>query len=303
MHSLLTTSTDLLRVITGSAADLDCIVSFIEYTTASPPVLDALDTQFTNIPTATTTTILGAPSSGSDRRRIKAVSIVNTHATQATTVRVIIERTGPVNWDLFNTVTLQPGESLTFTEGTGWFCNRAGLSAPVDIANSSVAAQGPGFAANTYVIDSNMTGWVGRIKPTSWFFWEIQLSKTAAGVAAPVFTIVIGTAGTTADTARCTFTGPAQSAVADTATITIKGNFRAVGGGTSTILQGEFSLHHNLAVTGFATVNPAGLVLLSNTSGGFDGTVAGLIAGICMNGGTSAAWTVTQVVARAENLL
>src|SRR5688500_15966155 len=103
MHNLLTTSTDLLRVVTGSAADLDCIVSFIEYTTAGPPVLDAFDTQFTNIVTATTTTILGAPTSASDRRRIKGVSIVNTHASVSTTCRVIIERTGPVNWDIFNT--------------------------------------------------------------------------------------------------------------------------------------------------------------------------------------------------------
>ena len=124
MHSLLTTTTDLLRVVTGSAADLDCIVSFIEYTTASPPVLDALDSQFTNITTATTTTILAAPTTGSDRRRIKAVSICNTHASTSTTCRVIIERTGPVNWDMFNTVTLAPGETLTFTEGLGWFHNK-----------------------------------------------------------------------------------------------------------------------------------------------------------------------------------
>jgi hypothetical protein len=300
MHSLLTNTTDLLRVINGSAADLDCIVSFIEYTNATPPVLDALDTQFTNITTATTTTILGAPTTSSDRRRIKAVSIVNTHATVSTTVRVIIERTGPVNWDLFNTVVLAPGESLTFTEGTGWFYNRAGASLPVDIANSSLAAQGPGFASDTYVTGSSLVGLPTRIKAGSWCFWEMQLSKTAAGTAAPTFNIRYGTAGAVGDTSRCLFTGPAQSAVADTATITIKAVWRTVG--SSAILQGEFSLHHNLAVTGFATVNPAGLVLLSTTSGAFDSTVVNSIIGLSMNGGASAAWTVTQVVARAENL-
>jgi hypothetical protein len=148
MHSLLTTTTDLLRVVTGSAADLDCIVSYIEYTTASPPVLDALDTQFTNIATATTTTILGAPTSGSDRRRIKAVSICNTHATTSTTCRVIIERTGPVNWDMFNTVTLAPGETLTFTEGLGWFHNKpAGkLNAYRYVTGDSVHATAATFA-------------------------------------------------------------------------------------------------------------------------------------------------------------
>jgi hypothetical protein len=38
------------------------------------------------------------------------------------------------------------------------------------------------------------------------------------------------------------------------------------------------------------------------TSGGFDSTVAGLGIGVSLNGGTSASWTVTQVMAELENV-
>ena len=40
MHNLQVNSTDLLRLITSATCDLDCAVSYIEATQASPPVPD-----------------------------------------------------------------------------------------------------------------------------------------------------------------------------------------------------------------------------------------------------------------------
>lgn len=293
MHSLLTNTTDLLRVVTGSAADLDCIVSFIEYTNTGVPVLDPLDTQFTNITGATTTTILAAPTGSTKRRRIKSVSIVNTHATVTTTVRVVIERSGPVLWDMFNTVTLAPGESLTFTEGLGWFYNRAAISAPV--INGNTAAMAQGFAADTYVTGSNLLIG-GRIKQLSMFRWKIFMSKTAASTAVTATIIRFGTAGAIGDTARVTMAGPAQTAAVDEACLEVWATVWTSG--ASGVVRGEQSLSHSAAIAaGF------GEMFDSVSSGAFDLTVGNLQVGISMNGGAAAAWTVTSVQAEAINLI
>lgn len=299
MHNLLTTSTDLLRVITGSAADLDCIVSFIEYTNASPPVLDAFDTQFTNITTATTTTILSAPTTGSDRRRIKSVSIVNTHASVSTTVRVVIERTGPVTWDLWNTITLAPGESLTYTEGIGWFYNK---TAPTDLASgAATTAQIASHSADTYYLGHPTTyNGATRLRAGSIFRWCFRMQKGAAGTATPIYTIRYGTAGTTGDTARVTMTGAAQTAVADEGWVVIEAAFRVVG--ASAVLVANHNLHHRLATTGFS-VTATNVFMTPVVSGTFDSGVANSIIGLSVNPGTSGAWVTDLVTLDAVNLV
>ncbi len=298
MHNLLTTSTDLLRVITGSAADLDCVVSYLEYTNASPPVPDAPDTQFTNITTATTTTILGAPTSGSDRRKIKAISIVNTHGSVSTTVRVVIERTGPVTWDIFNTVTLAPGESLTYTEGTGWFYNR---TAPVNLATgASTTAQIASHSADTYYLGIPTTyNGVTRLRAGSFVRWAFRTQK-GGGTATPVYTIRYGTAGTTADTARVTLTGAAQTAVADEGYIIIEAGFRAVG--ASAVLVAHHALVHRLATTGLS-VTATNVFMTPVASATFDSGVANSILGLSVNPGASGAWVTDLVTLDAVNFV
>jgi len=298
MHNLLTTSTDLLRVVTGSAADLDCIVSFIEYTTASPPVLDAFDTQFTNITTATTTTILGAPTTGSDRRRIKGVSIVNTHASVSTTVRVIIERTGPVNWDVFNTVTLAAGESLTYTEGLGWFLNKA---APVVLATgAATTAQIASHSADTYYLGMTTTyQGATRLQAGTFFRWAWRSNK-GGGTATPTYIIRYGTAGTTADTARVTMTGAAQTAVADEAYFIMDVGFRVVG--ASAVIVANHFLAHRLATTGFS-VTATNVAMTPVVSASFDSSVAGSIIGLSVNPGASGAWVTDLVTLDGVNMV
>lgn len=297
MHNLLTTSTDLLRVITGGAADLDCLVSFMEYTTASPPVVDAPDTQFTNITTATTTTILGAPSSGSDRRKIKAISIVNTHASVSTTVRVIIERTGPVNWDLFNTVTLQPGESLTFTEGVGWFYNRATVTVPAGSTNKLIGADQSLGTSDVYLNNSGLTlAALGAPTIGRCYHWRFIVSKTGAGTATPIMQVRVGTAGAVGDTSRVTFTWGAGTAVIDRGEVEMEAMFVAVG--ASAVLRCKANWTTNLEAAGLSTnvksLQPA-------DSGTFDSTVANSIIGLSYNAGATGAHTLEYMGAFTDN--
>ena len=127
------------------------------------------------------------------------------------------------------------------------------------------------------------------------FEWYFPVTKTA-GVAAPAYNIRIGAAGTTADTARLTINGPAQTAVADTGFIRVMVTCRSVGG--AGVLQGMVWLQHNLAATGLANT-PAGFSLVEGTSAGFDNTaLGGQFIGLSVNPGASGAWVVNQVLAR-----
>jgi hypothetical protein len=296
MHNLQTTSTDLLRVITGSAADLDCIVSFMEASQASPPVVDWPETQFTNITTATTTTVLAAPNASSIRK-IKAVSIVNTHASASTSVRVVIERTGPVTWDCFNTITLQAGESLTFTEGLGWFYNKLSVSVPAGSTNKLTGADQSLGAADTYLNNSALTlAALGAPTIGRCYHWRFIVSKTAAGTATPVVQVRVGTAGTTADTSRVTFTWGAGTAAIDRGEIEMEAMFVAVG--ASAILRGKANWTTNTEAVGLSANVKA---LQPADSGTFDSTVANSLIGLSYNAGTSGAHTLEYMGAYTDD--
>jgi hypothetical protein len=168
--------------------------------------------------------------------------------------------------------------------------------------NAAIAAQGAGFAADTYVTDSDLLIPSFGLQARTTFYWRISASKTAAGVATPVYTIRIGSARTTSDTARLTLTGPAQTAVADIGTLHIMVTVRTVG--ASGVIQGTAWWDHRGTVssstggTGFAD-DQTGHV--EGTSAGFDNSnLGGSYVGLSINGGTSAAWTITQVHGQAN---
>lgn len=163
--------------------------------------------------------------------------------------------------------------------------------------NASIAAQGPGFAADTYLTDSAILIPSFSMQARSMFRWIISASKTAAGIVAPAWSIRIGAAKSTADTQRLLLTGPAQTAAADVAVFALYLLTRSVG--AAGVIQGTISCNHNGAAAGF-TNNDGGVV--EGTSAGFDNqgsAIAGLFMGLSVNGGASAAWTVTQVRAEA----
>jgi len=298
MHNLQVNSTDLLRLITSATCDLDCAVSYIEATQASPPVPDWPQTQFTNITTATTTTILGAPTSGTDIRKIKAVSIVNVHASAAVTIRVVIERSGPVTWDIFNTIVLQPGESLTFTENLGWIHNKAEISVPVGSTNLLLGADQALGAADVYLnnsvlkLDGLGPPLIGRT-----YHWRMIIVKTAVGTATPILNVRVGTAGAVGDTARVTFTWGAGTANIDRGEMEVDVAFIAVG--ASAILRAKANWTTNTEAVGLSANVKA---LQPADSATFDSTIANSLIGLSYNAGTSGAHTLEFMKAYTDQL-
>lgn len=167
------------------------------------------------------------------------------------------------------------------------------------IMNQSTALQ-TGFAADTYLIGSALAIPQHKLQIGTRFRWLFDVTKTGAGVATPTVIIRVGTAGSTADTARVTFTFPAQTAVIDNGLIeviaTMRGPLSASG-----ILAAVARLTHNVVgqITGLSTSESP---ILSVQSAGFDVTAAGLIVGLSVNGGASAAWTTQIVQSSMENI-
>ena len=154
-------------------------------------------------------------------------------------------------------------------------------------------------AADTYVTGSSLTVPAGLLMQvgTAWR-WRISMTKTGAGVAAPVWIIRVGTAGTTADTARVTFTQVAlQTAVIDAGVVDITAILRNVG--AAGVMAGALRMNHVLAITGFSTLSTN---VQQVTSAGFDTTVASSIIGLSVNPGAAGVWTLQVVDSEMVNI-
>jgi hypothetical protein len=169
-----------------------------------------------------------------------------------------------------------------------------------DVTNASITAQGPGFAADTYLVGSSIN--LGNRLPKARTLYQctFDVSKTAAGTATPIIILRIGTAGSTADAARVTFTFPAQTAIADVGTFSIWALFRSVG--AAGIVQGRANLVHKGPTTGLTGLSVEPGPTVQAASAAFDTAIANSIIGLSVNGGTSAAWTVQLVEAKVENI-
>lgn len=119
---LLTSTSDIIRVVTGSAADIECHASWVDIsgTTVTPS-----RTNTAPIVTATTTTIVASPAA-STQRNVKALYIHNTSATVASTV-LIQHFDGTVSVDLVN-CTLLPDEHLNLNDNGSWVHRTATLA-------------------------------------------------------------------------------------------------------------------------------------------------------------------------------
>lgn len=164
------------------------------------------------------------------------------------------------------------------------------------IGGEWVAMQQPTLEADNVTIEGTITVQDGggslTVDASTW-----PLPTGAAGTAQPIYNVRIGTNATTADTARLTLTGPAQTAIADVGTLFILVTVRTAG--ASTVLQGAAWWGHRgtaanttTSGTGFANDSTGHI---EGTSAAFDSTaMAGNKIGISINGGTSAGWTITQ---------
>jgi hypothetical protein len=165
------------------------------------------------------------------------------------------------------------------------------------IRNWSTASQAPAAATLTYITGSDLLMPVNLAQAGSSFRWTFNITKTAAGTALSTYAIVVGTAGTTADTARCSFTKPAGTAAIDEGTVTINAIVR--NSGASSIMVGQFTMVHNLAATGHAVIP---CVCVNTVSSAFTTVTAALKWGLVVTTGASDAITIQMVQAQAWNV-
>lgn len=162
------------------------------------------------------------------------------------------------------------------------------------VTNCNTGTVSPG-ASNFYITGSSLALGASTIQVGTSWEWVFGITKSTAGTGTPVWTIVFGTAGTTADTARVTFTAStAQTAVADRAVVRINAVARAVG--ASGVVAGIYEFNHIIVgATGFSTPASTQVEQLSTVSGTFDTTTASMIVGVCVNAGTGSAWSIETV--------
>jgi hypothetical protein len=175
--------------------------------------------------------------------------------------------------------------------------NDAGLVTSDTLMNFSTASQAPTASTRTYITGSALAVPTSKLQVGTMFRWKFNMTKTGAGSAASTFDIAVGTAGTTADTARVSFTKPAGTAVIDEGWVDIIATVRSIG--ATGVMVGEFIMVHNLAATGHAVIP---VVVVNTISAGFDMTVASLIVGVCITSGASDVITIQMVQSEASNL-
>lgn len=164
--------------------------------------------------------------------------------------------------------------------------------AGLEVRNFSTVAQVIATAARDFVDGSQLAVPVSGLKVGSKIKFVLDLTKTAAGTASAVFDISFGTAGTSADTARVSFTKIAGTAAIDVARVVIEAIVRSVS--STGVVVGQFNLTHNLLATGFSTL-PCGNVV--TVSSGFDNDGQELFIGLNITSGASDVWTVEKVEA------
>lgn len=154
-------------------------------------------------------------------------------------------------------------------------------------------------AADTYLTGSGLSIPTGMVMQVGTLFrWKFYMTKTGAGVAAPIWVVRVGTLGTVADAAILTFTQVAlQTANADTGVVDIEAILRNVG--AAGVLAGGLTMGHVLAATGFSTLTEN---VMQVTSAGFSTVVANSIVGVSVNPGAAGVWTHQLVFSEVLNI-
>jgi len=164
--------------------------------------------------------------------------------------------------------------------------------------NFSTASQLVNNTTRAYITGTALSIPTNKVQIGTMFRWKFSMTKTAAGIATSTFDVCVGTNGTTADTARISFTKPAGTGVADEAwveiNVTVRGPLSASG-----ICVGEFQMIHNLSATGHAVIP---CVCVNTVSAAFDVTIASLIFGVCVTAGASDALTFQMVQSEVINV-
>lgn len=136
MLALGPSTSDLVRVTTGSAADVEITYSFVTYSNAVPPVVQVVDGEpLASVTTATTQNILlGAASTCTV---IKGMSLFNRSATSTT---VLVEHLDASDTVGLAFCTLLQNEWLLFTESGLWVHYDANGAAYPSVGNAASQA-------------------------------------------------------------------------------------------------------------------------------------------------------------------
>lgn len=181
---LLTSTSDLVNVVTSAASDIQVHASWMDNNSGviTPGRKNTL------ISTATTTTVVPSPSSGV-QRNLRALQIFNSHATVE--CFVIVQHTDGEKVVELITATLLPNENLRFTEDGQWVhsaANSAGYNAPQGPAGpegppGADGPAGPGLAPGGEYMqklvkasaDDYDTMWVDDLPPVEFYTDENAL--------------------------------------------------------------------------------------------------------------------------------
>jgi len=291
---ILPNTTDKLQLVTSAAGKIDCIVSYSDVSQATPPVVAPFGRQLSSPTTATTTDILGSPGA-STTRTPEEMTFRNAHASVANTITVLYNANG-TTYEIHK-VTLAPGEMLEYIQGIGWFLVANQLP---NIRNQSTADQALSAGTETYLTGSDIRIPSNRpIAIGTRFHWRISATKTAAGTAAWAINVRFGTAGTTSDSARLTFTSAQlQTGAVDTATWEIRVVVRGPIS-SSCVVAGALEFQHKLDITGWSVLRVDAFSLVSSA---FDITPTGTIVGLSFAPGASVVPTFQVVSAECENI-
>lgn len=280
---ILDATTKKVQLVTSAAVTVDVFATWFDHaagvvTPGSTP---------TAITTATTTDIVAAPAA-STQRNISEIMIRNKHASTSVDVTVLID-VSATDYELYKT-TLRAGETLEYKDGLGFF-----LAAPANagaLLNYNTSDQSVAAATTAYIVGTAITFPAARpIRAGSLFTWEFSITKTAAGTASSSFLVKFGTLGTTGDATILTFATGTATAAVDTATVIIRAQMRGPIGASS-ILEGNMSLSHNLAATGFSNLPT---LSVNATSAGFNCTTDNIISGVTVTTGASSVWNFELV--------
>jgi hypothetical protein len=165
-------------------------------------------------------------------------------------------------------------------------------------SNASTADQAVGASATAYLTGSAITVPQGSVRVGTQFVWRISVSKTNAGLVGTKYSLMVGSNGSIADTARIAFTAAnAETAAVDTAQVTIVCTVRSVSA-TGT-WAGSFTINGHSAAAAAGFNNQASNV----TSGTFDDTaLSGQFVGLEVITGAAESLTFQQVQANSFNL-
>lgn len=168
---ILASTSDIVRIVTGSTGDIESHASWIDNASGT---ITVGRTNTASISTATTTTVVGSPGA-STQRNTRHLNILNNHATTSNAIRVehFDGTTAEVLWK----GTLLAGESIVLDQGGRWTYYDA--TGNVKASTYPAASQAEMEAASSNVVavtPSNMKWHPGMCK-----FWA---QVTGAGTPA-----------------------------------------------------------------------------------------------------------------------